>query len=180
MSIENPPSFFQNVAPPRADRTGNDRDAVQTRKSAAVEILRRDVFERLPFRHDVDSIADFGVSGDRADSFRRQNDATSAPIVFGVNSVSASSATMISPFALCQPKFKRFGFAAICFGENFDFRDYRRIFSRTISQVLSGRTVVNDDNFKILIIRTSSRLSIVRQITFSSLKAGTTTETNGL
>src|SRR6266404_8960894 len=41
---------FDQLAPPRADCAGHDRDAVKAGKRAPIHVLRSDVFQRLPTR----------------------------------------------------------------------------------------------------------------------------------
>src|SRR5580704_6272199 len=51
---------------PRAERAGNNGNAIQQIKSALLHVLAGDVFERLPTREPARTIADFDVAGDRA------------------------------------------------------------------------------------------------------------------
>src|SRR3954447_26993455 len=53
--------------PPRPDRAWHYRDAVQTRKRAPVQVLRCDVFKRLPARQYIYSVANLGISRNCAD-----------------------------------------------------------------------------------------------------------------
>ena len=52
---------------PCADCTGDDHDDVEEVEGAALEVLARDVFERLPAGPEVDAVADLGVAGYGAD-----------------------------------------------------------------------------------------------------------------
>src|SRR5207244_9652557 len=53
----------------RADRAWNNGDAVPARISAAIEIESARVLERLATRDECAQVADFGVTGNRADCF---------------------------------------------------------------------------------------------------------------
>ena len=65
----------QRRSAPGADRARDDRDASEAGERAALEILRGDIFERLPAGDEIDAVADLGVAGDGADRGSR----TSAP-----------------------------------------------------------------------------------------------------
>ena len=49
---------------PGADSAGHDGHRSQPSEGAPLEILRGDIFQRLPSRDDVDAVADLGVAGD--------------------------------------------------------------------------------------------------------------------
>src|SRR3984957_17771724 len=49
---------------PRAERAGNNRNAIQQIKSALLHVLAGDVFERLPTREPTRPVADLDVAGD--------------------------------------------------------------------------------------------------------------------
>ena len=53
--------------PPCANRARHDGDAAKRGQRAALQILRRDIFKRLPARQHVDPVANFGISSDGAD-----------------------------------------------------------------------------------------------------------------
>ena len=53
---------------PGAERSGNDRDAVQQIEGALLKILTGDVFQRLPAGDPGVAVADLDVAGDRADA----------------------------------------------------------------------------------------------------------------
>ena len=59
--------LLERRAAPGADRAGHDHDRVEPRQRAPLEILRGDIFDRLPAGDEVDPVADLGVAGDRAD-----------------------------------------------------------------------------------------------------------------
>src|SRR6266850_1113877 len=59
--------LLDQITSPRAHCARYHRDAIQARKGAPIHVLRRDVLESLPARHDVYAIADLSVAGDSAD-----------------------------------------------------------------------------------------------------------------
>ena len=67
MSEPKAAEFEKHAAPPCTNRTGNNRKRAERRQRTAFEVLRDDIFQRLPARDHVDAIADLGVAGDRAD-----------------------------------------------------------------------------------------------------------------
>ena len=77
------------------------------RQRAAFDILRDDIFQRLPAGDHVDAVADLGIARHRAD-LGSPNQRTSREIVSGSNCVSASSATTISPLARATPVLSAF------------------------------------------------------------------------
>ena len=68
VSCENPPACDDQFTPPRADRARDHRDAVQQIERAPIQVLARDVLERLPARQQVQAVADLGVARDRGDA----------------------------------------------------------------------------------------------------------------
>src|SRR5262249_12946608 len=67
-----PTNAVDGRLPPRTDGTWHHRDAIEQGERAPVEILARDVLERLQARHEVDAIADFRVPRDGSDLRVRQ------------------------------------------------------------------------------------------------------------
>ena len=59
--------LLQHAFAPRADRAGNDGECAERGQRAALQILRHDIFQRLPARNHVDAIADLCIAGDGAD-----------------------------------------------------------------------------------------------------------------
>ena len=57
----------QGFASPRPNSAGDDSNAAQSGQRPSFKVLSGYVLERLPTGQDINSIADFGVAGDRAD-----------------------------------------------------------------------------------------------------------------
>ena len=57
--------LHHGIAPPRSNCARDDGHAAEPRKRAPLQVLRRHIFERLPFRDDVDPVADFCITGNR-------------------------------------------------------------------------------------------------------------------
>ena len=57
----------QHLAPPGAHRAGHHGQRIQRRQRAALQILRHDIFQRLPAGDHVDAVADLGIARHRAD-----------------------------------------------------------------------------------------------------------------
>src|SRR6185295_19029501 len=61
--------LLDGLLAPGADRAGHNRHCAEARKRTTFEVLRRYIFQRLPFGHDVDTVADLGVAGHRGEAF---------------------------------------------------------------------------------------------------------------
>jgi hypothetical protein len=57
----------ERLATPCAHRAGHDHDRVEPGQRAAFDVLRGDIFHRLPAGDEVDPVADFGIARHRAD-----------------------------------------------------------------------------------------------------------------
>src|SRR2546423_1280840 len=62
-----PTAFFNQLATPCSDGARDDSNAIQARKRASIHVLRSDVFERLPPRDNVDTVANLCISCDGTD-----------------------------------------------------------------------------------------------------------------
>ena len=67
VSALKPPALVDRFGAPRAQRAGDDGNAIQQIEGALFEILAGHVFERLPAREPADAVSDLHVAGDGAD-----------------------------------------------------------------------------------------------------------------
>ena len=140
----------QRLAPPGADSARNYRQRVQRRKRPALQILRHDIFQRLPARDHVDAVAHFGVARHRAD-FRIGEPAHQARNGIGIELGIGVQRHHHRAGGLAQSDIESVGLAAI---GNGDQRDAFFVGEATADHFrgMVGRSIVDHQHFQIAIV----------------------------
>ena len=128
--------FNKHRPPPGTHRTGDDRYAVKRGKCPAVEILRRHVFERLPFGDNVDPVADLCITRDRPDPLIGKPVSKSGYCLRSKERVRVESDYHVTR-CLSPAKIEGFGLAAIFLFEDRHARLICKSFARDLIRIVS-------------------------------------------
>ena len=151
VSAGKPPSSSSACAPPGAHRARHHGQRVQRAERPPLQILRHDIFQRLPAGDHVDAVADLGVARHRAHLADRRTSAPAAKSCRLLNWVSASSATTTSPWALARPTFSALALPPL----GMEITPTRRLAHEMRAHDIGGvirRAVVDHQHFQIAII----------------------------
>ena len=142
--------MINQFATPCPDRAGNDSYTVEAGKRAPIHVLRSDVFQRLPARHDVDAVADFRITGDGADLRIDKAASQGSNRVGGKLRVGVEGNNHVA-FRVTQTKVQRYGFAGVCFGEQTNQGFVPKAFPDDFAGAI-GRSVIDYNYFQAWII----------------------------